>query len=369
VVLFIGRAVLVFLDTAFKRGFKVNKDLKERFPGLEERANRYISTLKGILKLAVCVLVVFALFQAWGINAMGWLASGPGKVLGSTVARILAILVITFIIWELANSLIQAYLSEKDGEGNIVEPNARTRTLLTVGRKALFVLLAVVSVLMILSELGVNIGPLLAGAGVLGLAVGFGSQKLVQDIVTGVFILLEDQISVDDVVKVADKAGLVEAVSIRSVRLRDFSGTVHTIPYSSIGTVSNLTKDFSFSVFEIGVAYREDVDEVMAVLQQIGADLQEDPEFGPLILEPLEVAGLDSFGDSAVVIKARIKTIPLKQWAVGRQFNRRMKKKFDELGIEIPFPHTTVYFGENKGGGAPPAYVRYGQNAEAEGNL
>ena len=199
---------------------------------------------------------------------------------------------------------------------------------------------------------------LLAGAGVLGLAVGFGSQKLVQDLVTGVFILLEDQISVDDVVKVADKAGLVEAVSIRSVRLRDFSGTVHTIPYSAIGTVSNLTKEFSCAVFEVGVAYREDVDEVMAVLKEIGAELQKDPEFGPLILEPLDVAGVDAFADSAVIIKARMKTVPTKQWTVGRQFNRRMKKRSDELGIEIPFPHQTIYFGELKGGGAPPAHVK-----------
>jgi small-conductance mechanosensitive channel len=141
------------------------------------------------------------------------------------------------------------------------------------------------------------------------------------------------------------------------VRLRDLSGTVHTIPFSAISTVSNLTKDFSYYLFNVAVAYREDVDEVMGVLRAIGREMQEDPEFRPLILEPLEILGLDTFADSAVIVKARIKTLPIKQWSVGREFNRRMKRRFDELGIEIPFPHTTLYFGADKKGRAPAAQV------------
>jgi len=194
--------------------------------------------------------------------------------------------------------------------------------------------------------------------GVFGVAIGFGSQKLVQDIITGVFILLGDMMSVGDVVKLGDRAGLVEAISIRNVRLRDLSGTVHTIPFSSISSVSNLTKDFSYYVFDIGVAYREDVDQVMDVLKEIGDQLQQDPNVGPLILAPLEVLGVDSFGDSAVVVKARIKTVPIQQWTVGRAFNRRIKQRFDELGIEIPFPHRTIYFGQDKQDQAPPARVQ-----------
>ncbi len=357
-ILVIGRAAFGLLNAAFRRGFRIGDELQERFPGLEERANRYLSTVKGVLRVLLGVVMVLALLQAWGMNAVGWFLSEPGRVLGTTVFRVAAIIVVAFVLWEVANGLLAGFLSETDEAGNLLTPSARARTLTSVARKALLLVLSVIATLMILTELGMNIGPLLAGAGVLGLAIGFGSQKLVQDLVTGVFILFEDQIAVDDVVKVADKAGLVEAVSIRSVRLRDFSGTVHTIPYSAISTVSNLTKEFSCAVFEVGVAYREDVDEVMEVLKQIGAELQEDPEFGPLILEPLEVAGVDAFADSAVIIKARIKTMPLKQWAVGRQFNRRMKKRFDELGIEIPFPHQTIYFGELKGGGPPPAHVQ-----------
>ena len=272
--------------------------------------------------------------------------------------RIGGILIATFLIWEVAGLLIQNYLNGLTVDGVPVQGSARAKTLLTIARKSLLIVLIVLSSLMILSELGLDIAPLLAGAGVLGLAVGFGAQKLVQDVITGVFILIEDQISVGDVINVGDKGGVVEMVSIRTVRLRDFSGTVHTIPYSAISTVSNLTKEFSFYVFQVGVAYRESVDEVMAVLKEIGAEMQEDAEFGPLILEPLEVSGVDAFADSAVMIKARIKTRPIKQWAVGREFNRRMKNRFDELGIEIPFPHTTIYFGEDKQGQAPAGNLR-----------
>ena len=220
------------------------------------------------------------------------------------------------------------------------------------------VVLTLVATLMVLSELGINIAPLLAGAGVVGLAIGFGAQRLVQDVINGVFILFQDLMSVGDVVKLGDKAGVVEALSIRTVRLRDLAGVVHTIPFSAIEGVSNLTREFSFHVFDIGIAYREDVDDVVALLQQIGEELHADPETGPLILEPLELFGLDAFGDSAIVVKGRIKTRPIKQWQVGRAFNRRMKIRFDEHGIEIPFPHRTLYFGQDRDGSAPPAFVR-----------
>jgi len=220
------------------------------------------------------------------------------------------------------------------------------------------VVLTVVAVLMILSELGINIAPLLAGAGVVGLAIGFGSQRLVQDVINGAFILFQDLMSVGDVVKLGDKAGVVEALSIRTVRLRDLAGIVHTIPFSTIEGVSNLTREFSFHVFDLGIAYREDVDSVIELINQIGEELRADPQIGPLILEPLEVFGLDAFGDSAIVIKGRIKTLPIKQWQVGRAFNRLVKKRFDEQNIEIPFPHRTLYFGQDKQGTAPPMFVQ-----------
>jgi small conductance mechanosensitive channel len=203
----------------------------------------------------------------------------------------------------------------------------------------------------------VDIAPLLAGAGVVGLAVGFGSQKLVQDVISGVFNLLEDTIAVGDVVQVGSHAGVVEAMSIRSIRLRDLSGNLHTIPFSGVDTVTNMTKQFSYYLMEVGIAYRENTDHVTEILKEIGAELQEDAEYGPNILEPLEVLGVDGFRDSAVIIKARIKTKPIMQWWVGREFNRRMKHRFDALGIEIPFPHMTLYFGVDKQGNAPPAHL------------
>lgn len=353
-VLVIGRIAFGLLERLFKRGFRVSDDLKARFPDLEERANRYVPVLHRGCRWLVSLAMVLSVLRAWGMNSFAWLTSEPGRVLGGTLASVLLILLISVAVWETASSLIESYLRNTGGRVR----SARTQTLLSVARNALLVIIVVVSTLMILSQLGVNIGPLLAGAGVLGVAIGFGSQKLVQDIITGVFILLGDMMSVGDVVKLGDRAGLVEAISIRNVRLRDLSGTVHTIPFSSISSVSNLTKDFSYYVFDIGVAYREDVDQVMDVLKEIGDQLQQDPNVGPLILAPLEVLGVDSFGDSAVVVKARIKTVPIQQWTVGRAFNRRIKQRFDELGIEIPFPHRTIYFGQDKQDQAPPARVQ-----------
>jgi len=358
VVLAVSRTALQLIGTLFDRGLRVSKELRQRYPELEARANRYFPALNSVVNGLIYLVAALALLESWGFDAIGWALTGPGRVLGSTVARIGLIVLIALLVWEAASSMVERFLSEKDRHGRVQVVSARTKTLLTVGRNALLVMIGVVSTLMVLSELGVNIGPLLAGAGVLGLAIGFGSQRLVQDVITGVFILFQDLMVVGDVVKVGDKAGLVEALSIRSVRLRDLAGVVHTIPFSAIDSLSNLTKDFSCYVFEVGIAYRENVDEVMALLSKIGADLQADAELGALILEPIEVMGVDAFADSAVIIKGRLKTLPLKQWQVGRAFNRLVKLRFDAAGIEIPFPHRTVYFGVDKHGGAPAARLQ-----------
>ncbi len=356
----VARVALHLVDRLFSRWLAINTELREAHPQLEARVNRYFPLLQGAAHWLIYILAGLAILHAWGIAVLGWLLSEPGQVLGGAAARIIGVLIVAVIVWEVTASFIERYLSEADLRGGATARTARTKTLLNVARNALLVVLIVMSTLVILSELGINIAPLLAGAGVLGLAIGFGAQRLVQDVITGVFILMQDLMAVGDVVKLGDRAGLVEAISIRTVRLRDLSGTVHTIPFSAIDTVSNLTRDFSFYVFDLGVAYREDVDEVMEVIRQVGAELQDDPEIGPVVLEPLEIFGVDAFGDSAVVIKGRIKTQPIKQWMVGRAFNRRIKKRFDELGIEIPFPHRTVYFGQDKDGTAPPLQVSPG---------
>ena len=340
-----------------ERGFALGGELKTRFPTLEARTNLYLPVLHGALRVVVVVLAALAIAHAWGVDSFGWMETASGQRILNAAFSIVAVLVLAVLAWELLSSAIETYLNRADESGNVVERSARARTLLPLLRNFVLVVLIVMVTLIVLSELGVDIAPLLAGAGVVGLAIGFGSQKLVQDVITGAFLLFEDAIAVGDVVSVAGKAGLVEGLSIRTIRLRDLSGSVHTIPFSAVDAVTNLTKEFAFAVFEVGVAYREDTDEVSEVLREIGAGMQDDPELGPLIIEPLEVLGVDQFADSAVIIKARIKTLPIRQWTVMREFNRRMKKRFDELGIEIPFPHQTLYFGVDKQGGAPPARV------------
>ncbi len=227
-----------------------------------------------------------------------------------------------------------------------IELVERVHTISGLVTNAVNILVWSAASLMMLQELGVNIAPLLTGAGIAGLAVGFGAQNLVRDVISGFFFILEDQVHVGDVVEVNGTSGLVEAVKLRTLVLRDLSGTVHVVPNGEITTLSNKTKEFSYAVLDIGVAYKEDTDHVSAVLHDVGADLESDPGFSDSILASLEILGVSEFGDSAVVIKIRIKTRPLKQWMIGRELRRRIKKAFDAESIEIPFPHMSLYFGE-----------------------
>lgn len=271
--------------------------------------------------------------------------------------QIVITVVITLIALKLARIFANRLVSMFTERQKDAEAQKRTETLGAVIGHVLKVIVLIVAGMMVLKELGIEIGPVLAAAGVLGLAVGFGAQNLVTDVISGFFILLEDQIRVNDVVNVAGKGGLVEKVNLRMTILRDQSGNVHYIRNGMIDIVTNMTKEYSRYVFEIGVSYREDVDNVIDVVKQIDEELRNDPDFSDDILEPIEILGLDQFADSAVIIKARTKTLPIKQWRVGREFNKRMKKKFDELNIEIPFPHITMYMGQDKQGQAPPLNV------------
>lgn len=355
VIIFAAKLLIIGSRGAVDKGFGVRPEVIQNFPGLAARANRYFTIVHLVITAAITIIAIFAVLEAWGVDSFGWVGTDIGRrVVGSIVSSSFVI-VVAVIFWELVSSAIERYLARSaDGE---VELSARAKTLLPLLRKALLIVVTTIVSFIVLSEIGVNIGPLLAGAGVVGLAIGFGSQTLVKDVITGVFILAEDQFAVGDVVRVNDKAGLVEEITIRTIRLRDVGGNVHMIPFSSVGMVENMTKEFSRYVFDVGIAYREDVDEVIDVLRALGAEMQEDDHYGPLINQPIEIMGLDKFGDSAVIVRARLTTKPIKQWEVGREFNRRMKRRFDELGIEIPFTHQTIYFGEDKSGDAPPASV------------
>lgn len=280
-------------------------------------------------------------------------------------SRILLILILTFIALKVARilstKLLSLILKHLDSDA---EFKKRADTLSSVIRYAFTVGIAALSLVMILGELGIEIGPILAAAGVVGLAIGFGAQSLVKDIITGFFILLENQIRVGDVVQIAGKAGLVEKVNLRMTVLRDLTGTVHYVRNGEIQIVSNMTKDYSCYVFDIGVAYRENIEEVIDIIKEVDEEMRADPEFKDEILEPMEVFGLDAFGDSAIIVKARYKTRPIKQWHVARGFNLRLKKKFDEKDIEIPFPHLTMYFGKDKDGQSPPLNLEIPENGE-----
>jgi small conductance mechanosensitive channel len=233
-------------------------------------------------------------------------------------------------------------------EGALPSPAERRRadTLTHVLRDVARVFIVAVGTMMVLSEIGIDLKPLLAAAGLGGLAIGFGAQSLVKDVISGFFILLEDSIAVGDVVEIAGVSGVVEEVKLRTITLRDVSGSVHIVPNGIVDRVKNLTKGYSYYVFDIGVAYREDVDRVMAVLVDIAAELRADSLYAADILDPLEMLGVDRFDESAVIIRCRLKTVPTQQWRIGREMNRRIKKTFDAKGIEIPFPHRTLYWGQ-----------------------
>jgi len=286
-----------------------------------------------------------------------WIQTEGLQWLATDGVAILITLIIAFIALRLAKMLSNKFSLLLQHGKDDPESRKRTATLSSVIRWVLRMTILVVAALMVLDKLGVQIGPVIAAAGIVGLAVGFGAQNLVQDVIGGFFILLEDQVRVGDVVSLNDKGGLVERITLRMIVLRDLAGCVHYVRNGQINVITNMTKEYSYYVSDIGVAYRENVDDVIKAVKQVDEDLRQDPAFKDDILAPIEVLGLDKFDSSAVVIKVRTKTKPIQQWRIGREFNRRLKSKFDELGIEIPFPHITLYPGKDKKGDSPALLV------------
>ncbi|NIO05361.1 MAG: mechanosensitive ion channel [Proteobacteria bacterium] len=360
--------VLWAIDPLFGKVFSLGKEIKQRFPGLEDKTNRYIGTLKRLTKGVVIVIAIGSILEFWGFQASWFVTSELGSTILSRVVAIGIVVGLVIGIIDISEFVTkQLVQSRTDQTGQTIEPGRKKKTLVPLFHWLVSVAAIFVGGVIILNQLGVNVTPILAGAGIIGLAVGFGAQSLVKDFINGLFLLFEDSVAVGDVVVINGTGGLVEAVSLRTIKMRDLAGNVHVIPNGSVDAITNMTKEYSRYVFEVGVAYREDVDEVMALLKEIGESLQRDPEFKDDILEPLEILGVDKFDDSAVVIKARITTKPIKQWRVGREFNRRMKKVFDERNIEIPFPHRTVYWGEPKTGQPPPLVIQSSEQMMKKG--
>ena len=282
-----------------------------------------------------------------------------------TLARVVLIAVVAWIALGVTRRLIRIFRTRITRAMDDPEQVKRVETLGRVFRYIAAVVILVIAITLILSELGIAVAPILGAAGVIGLAVGFGAQSLVKDYFAGFFILLENQIRQGDVVAIADKSGLVEEVTLRYVRLRDYDGNVHIVSNGLITTVTNMSRGFAQSVADVGVAYREDTDEAIGVMREVGAEMRADPLFGPKILDDLDVAGVDKWADSAVILRCRFKVRPLEQWNVRREFLRRLKKAFDARGIEIPFPHVTIYAGMAKDGSAPP-FRLHGADGTAE---
>lgn len=303
------------------------------------------------------------------LGAIDWDRWGGPATSGLRIVLIVVAAVVSISLLQRLVRGVRIRIAEHMGGGPDVM--RRAETLGRAIRYLIAVAISAVAVMLVLAEVGVSLAPVLGAAGVVGLAIGFGAQSLVKDYFTGFFILFEDQIRTGDVVKVADIGGLVEDVTLRHVRLRDYDGNVHFVPNSLITTVTNMSRHFAQAVIDVGVAYREDVDRVISVMRDVGARMRADAVFGPKIIDELEVAGVEKLADSAVVIRCRFKVRPLEQWNVRREYQRRIKAAFDAEGIEIPYPHLTLYAGAARPDAPPAPALRLavlGQEPSAAGS-
>jgi small-conductance mechanosensitive channel len=275
-----------------------------------------------------------------------------------TALRVVLILAIAWLLQVVAGRLIRTFRAYMQRRAPDSDEVARMETLARVFRNAAAILITVVAGTLVLGEVGISVAPILATAGVAGVAIGFGAQSLIKDYFNGFFLLLDDQLREGDVVEIGGKGGLVEEVTLRYVRLRDFEGHVHFVPNGEIKIVTNRTRGYANAVIEVGVAYREDVDEALEVMRAVGRALRAEPAWGERIAEDVEIIGVERLADSAVILRSRVKVIPaIQQWNVKREFLKRLKRAYDERGIEIPYPHVTVYPGQNKDGGAPALHL------------
>lgn len=273
-----------------------------------------------------------------------WILLELPVIIGLIVGLLIVLRIAKYAIKRLNKTLLKR--AGKNEKVDTLEAEKRINTLMGIVWGIAKIIMIAIVAMILLQKIGVNIAPILASAGIIGLAVGFGAQELVRDFISGFFILLENQVRTGDIAIINGTSGLVEDIQLRTITLRDLSGVVHIFQNGKIDSLSNRTKVWSAAVFDIGVAYKEDAQQVMDIMKNTGEQLKLDPEFQDKIIEPIEILGLDQFADSAQVIKARLKTKPSMQWIVTREYNKRLKVAFDNENIEIPFPHTTIYWGE-----------------------
>ena len=331
-----ARLLGVVLLGGLDRALRLSPDVAARHPGLAARAGIYQPLLRTTVTAVLCVAAGLALLEAWNLGPVDWLVrNGLGGRVASAITLITVTIILAALVWEGVNAAIEHHISRLTAEAHLARAG-RLRTLLPMLRTTLLVAIVLVVALMILSELGINIAPLLAGAGVIGIAIGFGSQKLVQDLITGLFLLIENAMQVGDVVTLGGLTGTVEALSIRTIRLRALDGAVHIIPFSAVTTVTNQTRDYGYALLDISVGLNEEPDRIIGIVRGLADAMRTDPQWAPLILDALDVMGVEKFIDTAWVLRVRLKTQPASRWKVGRELNRRVKLLFDELAIESP---------------------------------
>ena len=330
-----------------RRGFAIPEDMKRVYPTLEARANRYVPFLNSLVVMAIRIFVVINLFEIWGIGAYGWFTTTLGEQVTAKLIDIAVVIGASFLIWETMNATIDRYLETVDDNGVRVARTARMRTLLPLLRNAALVVLLIIGGLLIFSELGINIAPLLAGAGVVGLAVGFGSQALVKDVITGLFMVIENTVAVGDLVDLGGRAGIVEAISIRTIKLRDVEGALHTVPFSDISTIKNRSKEFAHQVIAVTVARGTDIEKALGIMQAVADAMRDDPVIGVYMLNTIDLSGISLFDSNGIQLSGRIKTLPLKNGTVGAEFYRRLDIAFAEAGINLPSSQRMISFGED----------------------
>ena len=295
-----------------------------------------------LVQLAIGLAAVALCLSLWGIEPETW---NRGSLFAGAL-RIIVILLLATALWDIGGASLSNLLRETARRAAAPRRAAQLHSLEPMTLGALRAVVAVFAALLIISQLGFEVGPLLAGAGVVGIAIGFGAQTLVKDYLTGFSLVLEDIVSVGDIVRIGESGGLVEMMTLRTIRLRDFDGSLHVFPYSEAQVIHNLTKTFSYYVFNLQISYESNIDDALRLMRGVGDAMSREAAYKDAILDPIEVVGVDQLADSGVVLKARIKTAPLQQWNVGREYNRRIKIAFDEAGIEIPVPHLKLLLPE-----------------------
>ena len=347
---FVGTAAVVLMTrlagivalSLIDRGFRISPEILQRFPGLEARANRYLPLLRRIVASVIAFIGFVALLEVWGVDAIVWFYGGQiGSRLLSAVVTIGIAALAAAAIWEIANALMDRQVNALSRDGHYARA-ARLRTFQPMLRTALLCLIVAVVGLTALSEIGVNVAPLLAGAGIVGIAIGFGSQKLVQDLITGLFLLLENTVQVGDDVTVSGLSGKVENVSIRTIRLRAGDGAVHIVPFSAVTTLTNASRGAGNAAVSVNVAYKEDTDRAGQVLKDIVDEMRRETEYRSMIRGELELWGVDRVDGAMASIVGQIRCSDSGRWPVQREFNRRLKRRFQECGIEIAAASQTI---------------------------